>query len=225
MSTRVELIYTPDCPHVKAARAALLRAFADVGLSPRWREWRTDAPDAPRRARGVASPAVLVDGRDVLGTPAASAASCRLGEPPSAEAIATALRDVRARRSGWRSALAMLPAIGVALLPKVACPACWPAYAGVLGSLGLGFLLETAWLLPLTALFLGVALFALAWRARPRRGFGPLALGLVAAAVVLGAKFGLESDPGMYAGLAILVGASLWSSWPRRRAASCPACR
>jgi|GEM_PF-2330127 len=33
--------------------------------------------------------------------------------------------------------------------PQGRCPACWPAYAGVLSALGLGFLLESAYLLPM----------------------------------------------------------------------------
>ena len=51
-------------------------------------------------------------------------------------------------RNGWRSSLATLPGIGLAFLPKIACPACWPAYAGLLSSLGLGFLLDVRWLFP-----------------------------------------------------------------------------
>src|SRR6185436_814844 len=34
----------------------------------------------------------------------------------------------------WRQALLTIPGIGVALLPKLACPLCWPAYAGILSS-------------------------------------------------------------------------------------------
>lgn len=30
-------------------------------------------------------------------------------------------------QTGWRGHLAVLPGIGVALLPKLTCPACWPA--------------------------------------------------------------------------------------------------
>jgi hypothetical protein len=220
----VELVYAPDCPHVAAARAELLRAFANAGTAPRWREWRTDDPEAPSYARTAASPAVFVGGRDVLGSAPGAAASCRLAGAPGAASIARALARAAAPRRTWRRTLAVLPAVGVALLPKVACPACWPAYAGALGSLGLGFLLESAWLFPLTALFLAVALLALAWRACSRRGYGPLAAGLVAATVVLTAKFALDSDAGMYAGLALLVGASLWNSWPRKAQAACPAC-
>jgi len=141
---------------------------------------------------------------------------------PPIEPIVAAL--LASPRKGWRSSLAIVPGIGAALLPKLACPACWPAYAGLLGSLGLGFLLDEAWLLPLTAAFLALAVGALAFRAPGRRGYGPFALGLVASGAVLGGKFALESDWTMGAGIALLVAASLWNAWPRRSPVACPAC-
>lgn len=117
----------------------------------------------------------------------------------------------------WKLNFAMLPGIGAAVLPKVACPACWPAYAGFLSSIGLGFLVGTAYLLPLTALFLAIAVFALAFRARRRNGYGPFVVGAAASAVVLIGKFSFESNPAMYAGLALLIVASVWNSWPLKR--------
>src|SRR5262249_18755610 len=65
------------------------------------------------------------------------------------------------------------PGIGFALLPKLACPMCWPLYAGILSSLGLGFLIGTTYLVPLTIGFLAAALVVLGFRAKQRRGFGP----------------------------------------------------
>ena len=47
-----------------------------------------------------------------------------------------------------RRSLAVVPGVAVGALP--ACPLCWPIYAGVMSSVGLGFLLETTYLLPLT---------------------------------------------------------------------------
>src|SRR5260370_27513328 len=55
--------------------------------------------------------------------------------------------------SSQKQGLLAFPGIGVSLLPKLMCPACWPAYAAVLSSVGLGFLISTTYLLPLTALF------------------------------------------------------------------------
>ncbi|WP_224962848.1 MerC family mercury resistance protein [Geomonas subterranea] len=114
---------------------------------------------------------------------------------------------------------ATLPGIGVALLPKLACPACWPAYAGVLSSLGIGFVNYSPYLLSLTVLFLFLALGSLGFRARRRRGYGPLALGAVAAIIVIAGKFIFSHDGAMYGGVILLMGASLWNSWPRSRKA------
>ncbi|MEX2263361.1 MAG: MerC family mercury resistance protein [Bryobacteraceae bacterium] len=122
--------------------------------------------------------------------------------------------------------LLAVPAILLSVLPPLGgCPACWPVYGGVLSALGLGFLLSSRYLLPLTALFLFIALFTLAFRARTRRGYGPFAVGLVAAAVILCGKFSLESNALAYSGVALLTASSLWNSWPRQIAAPhCPKC-
>ncbi len=135
------------------------------------------------------------------------------------------MRGPSARGRGWRSTLATAPGIALALLPKVTCPACWPAYASLFTSLGLGFLLDVRWLFPATAAFLLVAVGALGFRARRRRGFGPFFLGLGASTIVLGGKFGLGIGAAMYAGLPLLIGASIWNGWPRRAAPACLDCR
>ncbi len=44
--------------------------------------------------------------------------------------------------------------------------ASWPAYAGLLSSVGLGFLISAKYLLPLTVVFLIFALAALGFRAK-----------------------------------------------------------
>jgi hypothetical protein len=42
--------------------------------------------------------------------------------------------------------------------------------------------------------------------------------------VIVG-KFQFESDPAMYTGIALLIAASVWNTWPKRnKTASCPAC-
>ena len=122
--------------------------------------------------------------------------------------------------SRWKQGLLALPSVGVSLLPKLACPLCWPAYAGLLSSVGLGFLISAAYLLPLTAGFLVIALGAMAFKANRRHGYGPFLLGLVAAAAVLLGKFRWESNPTMYGAVGLLVVASLWNTWPVRRESS-----
>lgn len=245
----VELIYDRDCPNVLDARANLVKALATSGREERWTEWDRSAPDSPPHIRGYGSPTVLVDGKDAAGDspmpipqtgPDEGSPSCRLYRNgagrasgiPSVEQIAAALdfndgaATIAPRRpAGWGSSLAAAPGIAFAFLPKLACPLCWPAYAGLLGSLGLGFLIDETYLFPLTASFLVLAAVALAFRARSRRGYGPFALGFAASAVVLTGKFAFNSNAAMYGGIAVLVAASVWNAWPvRNKAAGCTSC-
>jgi mercuric ion transport protein len=243
----VDLIYDLDCPNVVAARTVLVRAFVAASIAPAWREHcRSDG--LPAELDGFGSPTILVDGRDVMGERPAGAPCCRLypggaGAPPR-EAIVAALHAASpanevvaspvvapmklasaGRRSSWAGIAAALPGLAVALLPKVACPACWPLYAGVLGSVGLGFLVRAEILLPIPIVFFAATLASFAFGARRRRGFGPLALGTVAAIGLLVGKFVFELEPAVQAGIALLVVASLWNAWPRRAVVkSCNAC-
>lgn len=232
---KVELVYERSCPNVAAARRRLAEALETAGLAPAWSERDVDDPATPGRLRRWGSPTVLVNGRDVAGVPAGEAdGCCRIyasgsrdpGVPPL-DMLVAALADGGgtggARGAGPTEAgrlnAALLPSVGAAVLPKLTCPACWPAYSGLLASMGVGFVNYTPYLLPLMATFLAVSIATLAYRAPRRRGYGPLILGLAAAALVLAGKFALESDPVMWAGLAVLVAASVWNTWPRHRRA------
>lgn len=119
--------------------------------------------------------------------------------------------------------MAALPCIGVSLLPKLICPACWPAYAGIVSAVGLSFLISATYLLSLTVAFLAITAFVLAFRAARRHGYGPFGVGLLAAAVILTGKFYFDAEQATYIGVGLLVAASVWNSWPRRAAivASC----
>jgi hypothetical protein len=117
-----------------------------------------------------------------------------------------------------------LPAVGVALLPKLTCAACWPAYPALLSLLGVGFIDYTPYLLPLTVAALALTLALLAYRASNRRGYGPFVLGAASAIVMLVGKFTLDSDSALYAGISLLVTASIWNAWPRAAGGSCSGC-
>ncbi len=225
----VELIYDLDCPNVTEARTRLLRAFAAAGVAPRWREWdRVDGSSPPYVAR-CASPSILVNGVDVDGGSDTAGSACRLyrdaagrlSGAPSVETVAAALRSaaggkVRPGRPVW---LAGGPALAVAMLPKLACPLCWPAYAALLGALGLGFLAEPRWLLPLSLTAFALLLAVLGTGASRRRGgWVPLALGAAAAAAVLYGKFVVDTDMLVYAGAAALAAACIIKA---ARPASC----
>ncbi|MAO57260.1 MAG: hypothetical protein CMM61_16410 [Rhodospirillaceae bacterium] len=237
----VELVYDKTCPNIEGARKQLIAAFGAAGRPPTWSEWEVDDPGAPDHVRSYGSPTILVDGEDVSGIPLEETGSCcriytlegdARGVPPLDQIVAALTPSSESDKAAgaFRLNAAMVPSIGAALLPKLACPACWPAYAGLFSSLGIGFIDYTPYLLPLTGAFLAIAVLALAYRARTRRGYLPFGLGLIAAGIVLIGKFGFDSDPVMWAGLGVLVAASLWNTWPMRRShqsgqeAECPAC-
>lgn len=113
----------------------------------------------------------------------------------------------RAKRAGRH--LPLLPAVALVLLPK--CPLCVAAYLGILGSLGAGTWLRDAWGLPLGAALLAFALGALALRGLRGRDYRPTLVGLAGASALLAGKFALDAPPLLYAGAALLLGASLWS--------------
>jgi len=239
MSPRVELMYDADCPNVSDARAALLQAFTRAGVSPAWLEWERKAPQSPEYVRDYGSPTLLVDGKDVAGiAPGEEVDCCRLytdGEnelrrvPPVDQIVAALTNGKQARGPvdarpsasfGWRRLLAVAPGLGASVLPVGTCPVCWPAYAGLLTTVGLGFLLDTTYLLPVTVVLLGLALSSLAYRANSRHGYGPLAVGIVGASIAFVGKSTFLSDRLLFLGLVFLVGASLWNAWPRRAAPS-----
>jgi len=128
-------------------------------------------------------------------------------------------------RTRLLSTLAVLPGTLAALLPALTCPACWPAYAGLLSSLGIGFLWTGPYLLPITVALLGIALAALAHGARQRRGYGPLVLGSVGSVVVIFAKFLFHRPWFAAVAAGLILTASVWNAWPKKLARrSCPAC-
>jgi len=229
----VEFIYDRDCPNVEAARAALREALRALRRTTVWQEWDRADKNVPDYVRAWGSPTILVDGKDIAGMAPGDASACRIyrneqgktrGVPDSAT-ILSALIDEKTVTRGRMSALAALPAVGGAVLPKLTCAACWPAYTALLGALGIEFADYTPYLLPVTAVALAIALFGLGWRANSRRGFGPLALGIAASVVILIGKFGFDSDVAAYGGAAALVGATVWNLWPRRAGAGkCGAC-
>jgi hypothetical protein len=101
---RIELVYDATCPNVERARAAIRAALLAVGAPMEWEEWERGAEATPAALRGLGSPSVFVNGRDVgsdEGTSTdADANSCRiyvdergcLCGAPSAELIVDALK-------------------------------------------------------------------------------------------------------------------------------------
>jgi len=147
---------------------------------------------------------------------------------------ATELFDSIREERSWRNPLGTLSgATLLTFLTRLLCPACWPLYAGLMSSMGLGFLLKTTWLLPLTMITLTFVVASLAFRARTRRGYGPLILGLLGSGALLAGQFiftsgSAMSEWGIDGGTVLLVTASVWNGCPHKRKAmktdECPSC-
>ncbi len=230
---KVEMVYERGCPNIQQTRENLLHALSQAQLPARWTEWDTESQDCPDHVRGFGSPTVLVNGNDALGQARGAGSCCRLyqtsaghqtGSPPVDAIRLALLGSGLTTKTSWRSNLAVLPGVGVALLPKLACPMCWPAYAGILSTLGLSVLLSAEYLFAITLMFLVISVAVLAFRATQRHGYGPTALGAAGSVLVLLGKFRFESSALMYCGLAILAAASLWNGWPRKTASTCQQC-
>ena len=234
---KVELIYDADCPNVAQARSVLIKAFTSAGVSARWREWERSAPDSPEYARSYGSPTILVDGRDATGSvPGAGNAACRiysdgdgkLSRTPPLDAVCSALLGASTSKPAttrWQAIAASSPAVGVALLPKLTCPLCFPAYAAILSAIGLEFVDYTPYLLPLTAAFLVIAVIVLSLQTRRTGNAYPLLLGIAASVLVLIGKFHLESDWLTAGGIVLLVAAVFLGSRAKSTStAFCPAC-
>lgn len=116
-----------------------------------------------------------------------------------------------------KAGLSSIPAIVVAMLPQVFCLACWPAYTGLLSSMGIGFVNYTPYLLPVTIVLLVITMGAFAYKANKRRGYGPLTVGVMGSAFIVLGKFFLEIDSVLYLGIVILISGSIWNVWPNKR--------
>ncbi len=112
--------------------------------------------------------------------------------------------------------LIALPGIGAALLPNATCPACWPIYAGILSSLGLGFLMTGPYFYLFIGILLSISLFSLGYKAKTRRGYAPFIIGLIGAAIILAGKYYSLSEYIFYTGAVLLIIASVWNNIPEK---------
>jgi len=117
--------------------------------------------------------------------------------------------------------------LALAVAPK--CPLCVLAYLGVAGVAGSVY---STWLAPLTGLWLGTTVAAMAWRARGR--YGAVLLAGAGAIAIAAGKFTFSSRALVCGGIATLLAAAVWRAWPEPAAlardecdecAGCPAPR
>jgi hypothetical protein len=95
----------------------------------------------------------------------------------------------------------------------------------LMSALGVGSTVNTTWLQPLAAGLLFMLLCVLLARARRRRSYAPLCLGLIAGVAMYLSKFKFNYEVGVYLSGAALVGASIWNALPLRQAADDTRCQ
>lgn len=126
------------------------------------------------------------------------ASGCACGRGPSSS------------RSGAARHLTLLPAVLLVVLPK--CPLCLMAWFGALGSLGVSSWVSGLWGAPLVIGLLVLTDSALVLRARRSRNWRPVLVGLLGSGALLAGKLLLNAPPLLFAGLALLVAASILSN-------------
>ena len=90
---RIELVYFDGCPNAPQARENIRAAVEASGKLLEWSEWDLAAESTPESFRRYGSPTVLIDGEDVSGEGAHTAAmACRADGAPSVCSIAEKLR-------------------------------------------------------------------------------------------------------------------------------------
>jgi hypothetical protein len=83
--------------------------------------------------------------------------------------------------------------------------------------MGSAVLISTDLLLPVTLIAVVVSVGTLGFRAKKRRGYAPMLLGVAAGCVMVSGRFVFASDALLYCGVGLLVAASIWNAWPKRR--------
>lgn len=124
--------------------------------------------------------------------------SCACGRSPSPP------------RSGAARHLTLLPAVVLVLLPK--CPLCFMAWFGALGSLGISSWVSGVWGAPLAVGLLVLTNSALALQAWRSDEWKPVLVGLLGSGALLAGKLLLDAPLLLYAGLGLLVAASISSN-------------
>jgi hypothetical protein len=130
-------------------------------------------------------------------------------------------RDASARGK-WLGGFASVLASAVGL----ACPACIPALASLLASLGIGLAAKEQFVRPLLVALLVAAVGAFAWSAKLHRQWWIVATGVAGGALVyLGRYFGFGelwmNQAALWAGTAVLIGTSVINLRLKRGCSGC----
>lgn len=124
--------------------------------------------------------------------------------------------DAQRSRPAWLQTLVAIPAAVLPLLPSFSCPVCVAAYAGLLSSLGLGFLLTDRVQRPLVVFFLTIMLGSVVLATRQHRRLGPLYMVVPGALAVVAARIVWNVPWLVYAGVALLIVGTVWNLMLKR---------
>ena len=209
----IELVWKRRGAPLDAARGAIRRALIDQHLLPVWTEWKSDDQLKPRRLRcDAVGPRLYVNGHLAW----TSDRGWRDG-PALAQAIADGCARPRRRRAGdsvaRRFKYVVLPSLALTLVPK--CPLCWVAYGSITASFGLTPLVARGLVLVALTMTLIVGAVAVIWRSMQLHVAGPAWVVSVGTVLILASAHGHGPATVLYAGLCTVLGAAIWSAWPR----------
>ncbi len=133
-------------------------------------------------------------------------------DKPKDEAVLESAGQTRLRgRRVWYQTIIAIPAAVLPILPSFSCPVCVAAYAGLLSSLRLGFLLTDRVQRPLIVAFLIVSVISVGWAANQYRRVGPLALVVLGSAAIVVGRLVWNVTPVLYVGVVSLVAGTAWN--------------
>jgi mercuric ion transport protein len=123
----------------------------------------------------------------------------------------------RRGRRAWYHTIIAVPAGVLPLLPSFSCPMCVGAYAGLLSSLGLGFLLTDRVQRTLIVAFLIVSVATVGWAARTYKRVGPFVLVVTGAVAIVAGRLVWSVTPLLIFGVVCLVMGSVWNLTRKQR--------
>lgn len=231
---KVELIYFKGCPNVADARTLLIKAFAATNNQPKWSEWNQNDESCPEHYLNYGSPTILINSKDVDASGFQQQGQCcrlyfdkktsRAQGGPELEKIINCMEKAQVKNmknvtmtSRWLTFIMAIPSIFLALLPKLTCPMCWPAYTALFASLGIGFINYSPYVPIIIIGLLTISLFSLGYKASLRRGYLPFALGLFGSVSIFVSHILSLGSFMFYFGSVALIAAAIWNAWPIKK--------
>ncbi|MBI3018056.1 MAG: MerC family mercury resistance protein [Deltaproteobacteria bacterium] len=218
MNIKIDLLYFEGCPNVDKARNHIKEALSKRGLPLKWNEIDINDKNTASHLKGFPSPTVLINGTDIETglSKLSGTSSCQVTGAPSIDQILKVLQK-NSSKKGMFAFIATIPATVIAVFPSVFCPACYPALAALLGSLGLGFFASEAILQPLTIIFLLIALFGLFYESTKIKRYESFIIGTLGAVGIYAGHYWFSSSILTYGSVALLIGASIWNLIIKKR--------